>query len=173
VRSSASVGANPENSAAKAAMLVENELAMVIFVPLGMAVTACLAQMAVRRAVVVTCTSVAYVPLTGSEQVKVAAPLLLATNTRMLSPAVTAPVVLIVTELAFAVTWPRFCTNVMLASAGEAKTPLADAPSTAATGTILRRRHHQGPRVPRARKFTRTVLQPRRRTPRPVRAGPG
>ena len=99
VRSSAPVAASPANSAARAAMLTPDEtseLLTVIAEPAGRLWTPCLAQIADRTLLVVVCTSVVYAPLTGSAQVMVVPTLLVATNTRMLSPAATAPVVLIV-----------------------------------------------------------------------------
>jgi hypothetical protein len=54
VRSSVPVAASPENSAARAAMLLVFVLLMVIDVPLGTPWTACFEQMAARMLIVVT-----------------------------------------------------------------------------------------------------------------------
>jgi len=67
--------------------------------------------------------------------------LFVATNTMMLSPAVTLPVVLTVADIVDRPDpWPRSCTKAMLAAAGAARTALVNKASKAANGTTLKRR---------------------------------
>ena len=94
VRSSVPVAASPANSVALAAISTLVVLLTVISVFIGENRTLCLEQIAERMlSTVVVWISVAYAPLIGSEQVMVVAMLLVATDTMMLWPAVTAAMV--------------------------------------------------------------------------------